>query len=208
MKSVRIFYRKEGLLRYVSHLDMNRLFTRLLRRAALPLWYTEGFNPRPRLQFALPLSLGWESDWEIVDVRLDDDAFPDEEVFRRLAAVAPDGLTVFRVAEPVRKPGEVAFARFEVKAALPADVAPFFAQSEILSEKKTKKGSMKTVDIRPWIADWSQTPDGLTLTLAAGQDNLSPALVLEAMGAFFGTPIAAGSIRRTMLLDAEKRDFA
>ncbi|MBP5618299.1 MAG: DUF2344 domain-containing protein [Clostridia bacterium] len=206
MKSVRIFYRKEGLLRYVSHLDMNRLFTRVLRRADLPLWYTEGFNPRPRLQFALPLSLGWESDWEIVDVRLDDDAFPNEEVHRRLAAAAPTGLTVFRVADPVRKPGEVAFARFAVKAALP-DVTPFFAQSEILSEKKTKKGSMKTVDIRPWIADWSRTADGLLLTLAAGQDNLSPALVLEAMGAFFGAPIAADSIRRTMLLDAEKRDF-
>lgn len=207
MKSVRVFYRKEGLLRYVSHLDMNRLFTRLLRRADLPLWYTEGFNPRPRLQFALPLSLGYESDWEIVDVRLDDDAFPNEEVFARLCAAAPEGLTVFRVADPVHKPGEVAFARFALTMAVPEGIEAFFAQEEILSEKKTKKGSLKTVNIRPLIADWSRTPEGLTLTLAAGQDNLNPALVLEAMSAFFDRPVAASAVRRTLLLDAEGKEF-
>ena len=208
MKSVRVFYRKEGLLRYVSHLDMNRLFTRLFRRADLPLWYTEGFNPRPRIQFALPLSLGYESDWEIVDVRLDDDAFPCEEVHRRLAACAPAGLTVFRVADPVHKTGEVAFARFALEMAVPEGIDDFFAREEILSEKKTKKGSMKTVNIRPLIVAWAVVPAGLELILTAGNDNLNPALVLEAMSEHFGAPVRATAVRRTRLLDADGKDFA
>lgn len=207
MKSVRIFYRKEGLLRYVSHLDMNRLFTRLFRRADLPLWYTEGFNPRPRIQFALPLSLGFESDSEIVDVRLDDDAFPNEEVLARLQAAAPKGLTLLRAADPVRKPGEVAFARFLLTMPVPEGVDAFFAQEQILCEKKTKKGDSKTVNIRPLIRDWKQTDGGLLLTLTAGTDNLNPTLVLDAMSGFFGRPVTASRVRRVALLDAEGKDF-
>ncbi len=207
MKSVRIFYRKEGLLRYVSHLDMNRLFTRLFRRADLPLWYTEGFNPRPRIQFALPLSLGFESDSEIVDVRLDDDAFPNEEVLARLQAAAPKGLTLLRAADPVRKPGEVAFARFLLTMPVPEGVDAFFDQEQILCEKKTKKGDSKTVNIRPLIRDWKQTDGGLLLTLTAGTDNLNPTLVLDAMSGFFGRPVTASRVRRVALLDAEGKDF-
>ena len=65
MRCVRIWFKKMGMSRYVSHLDLMRAMTRAIRRANLPLWYTEGFNPHPYMTFALPLSLGMESLCEI-----------------------------------------------------------------------------------------------------------------------------------------------
>ena len=58
MYGIRIFFEKVGVARYISHLDLMRNFERAMRRADIPFWYTEGFNPRPFLTFALPLSLG------------------------------------------------------------------------------------------------------------------------------------------------------
>ena len=208
MKSVRLFYRKKGRLRFVSHLDMNRLFIRLFRKTRLPLWYSEGFNPRPRIQFALPLSLGFESEWDTVDVRLDDDAFANETVLERMQAVAPEGLEIFAAADPIRKTGEVAFASFSLTVDLPEETAAFFAQEEIPVEKRTKKGGMKSVNIRPWIREWAVREDGLDLTLSAGVENLNPLLVLEALSTFCGRPVKPSAVCRTALLDADGKKFA
>ena len=62
-------------MRFISHLDMTRFMSRTIRRAELPVWYTEGFNPHLYMTFALPLSLGFESDYEVVDIRLLDDNY-------------------------------------------------------------------------------------------------------------------------------------
>ena len=70
LKSVRLFYTKHGRMRFISHLDMTRFMARVIRRAELPVWYTEGFNPHLYMTFALPLSLGFESEYEAVDIRL------------------------------------------------------------------------------------------------------------------------------------------
>ena len=71
MRCVRIWFDKLGEVRYISHLDLMRCFTRAIRRAKIPLWFTEGFNPRPYMQFALPLSLGMQSVCESVDIRVE-----------------------------------------------------------------------------------------------------------------------------------------
>ncbi|MBQ9964192.1 MAG: DUF2344 domain-containing protein, partial [Clostridia bacterium] len=59
---MRITFSKTGSARYISHLDLNRTMTRAVRRAGLPIWYTEGFNRHPYLTFAAPLSLGYEGE--------------------------------------------------------------------------------------------------------------------------------------------------
>ena len=59
--TVRLVFSKTGRARYISHLDLNRTMARVLRRAGIPLWYTEGFNKHPYITFAAPLSLGCES---------------------------------------------------------------------------------------------------------------------------------------------------
>ena len=70
MPNLRVFYEKTGRAKYISHLDINRCMQRALRRAEIPVWYTEGFNPHPYTTFALPLSLGYESLCETMDLRI------------------------------------------------------------------------------------------------------------------------------------------
>ena len=67
---LRIKFRKVGKLQYISHLDLVRTMQKVIVRAGLPLWYTEGFNPKPKMVFASPLSIGTESVTEYMDVRL------------------------------------------------------------------------------------------------------------------------------------------
>src|SRR6516164_5964664 len=90
---IRIRFRKSGDLRLISHHDLMRCFERMLRRAALPFHSTEGFNPKPRMVFAMPLPLGVVGCEEVVELELDDELAPNE-VCRRLAEQAPAGLEI------------------------------------------------------------------------------------------------------------------
>ena len=60
-REVRIRFSKTGQAKYISHLDINRVFARTFARAGVKIWFTEGFNPHPYMSFSLPLSLGVES---------------------------------------------------------------------------------------------------------------------------------------------------
>jgi radical SAM-linked protein len=101
---VRIRFRKDGALRLVSHHDLMRCFERMLRRAGLPFHSTEGFNPKPRLIFALSLALGIVGAEEVVELELDDE-LPIEELHERLSRQAPDGLTIRSVCRVAPKAG-------------------------------------------------------------------------------------------------------
>ena len=91
-----MFYSKKGDLRFLSHLDVTKLLLILLRRAELPLTYTMGWNPQPRVQFAPPLPLGYEGEAEIVDVWLYEPVdFP--LVLEMLNSLAPQGLRFTRL---------------------------------------------------------------------------------------------------------------
>lgn len=76
--TVRIKFKKTGSLQYISHLDLVRTMHKIIVRAKLPLWYTEGFNPKPKMIFAAPLSIGTESLAEFMDLRLVDRIDPAE----------------------------------------------------------------------------------------------------------------------------------
>src|SRR5438552_1946294 len=93
---VRIRFRKGGDLRLVSHHDLMRTFERLLRRASLPFHSTEGFHPKPRLVFALSLSLGIVGCEEVAELELNE-VLPPEEVHARLVAQAVPGLDILSV---------------------------------------------------------------------------------------------------------------
>ena len=143
MREVRIRFRKTGRARYISHLDLTRAMTRAVRRAGLPIWYTEGFNKHPYLTFAAPLSLGFEGLAESMDLRLLEDV-PEDEIVRRLNAVLPEGLVAVSAAEPVHKAGELETARYRLTfTGELSQMAAFLAQDAILVEKRTKKGGMK-----------------------------------------------------------------
>src|SRR5438552_14556882 len=93
---VRIRFRKGGEVRLVGHHDLMRCWERMLRRAELPFHSTAGFNPKPRLVFALSLALGIVGCEEVAELELDA-AVPPEEVRERLARQAPAGLHILQV---------------------------------------------------------------------------------------------------------------
>src|SRR5437667_5908035 len=99
---VRIRFRKNGDLRFISHHDLMRCFERMLRRAALPFHSSQGFHPKPRLAFALSLPLGVVGREEIVDLELDAE-LPLAEIHERLARQAPEGLVIDAVERIDRK---------------------------------------------------------------------------------------------------------
>lgn len=68
--NLRVKFKKVGSLQYISHLDLVRTMMKIVTRAELPLWYTEGYNPKPKMVFAAPLSIGTESVAEFMDIRL------------------------------------------------------------------------------------------------------------------------------------------
>ena len=68
--TVRLKFAKIGNMQYISHLDLVRTMMKVVVRSKLPLWYTEGFNPKPKITFAAPLSIGTESMCEFMDIRL------------------------------------------------------------------------------------------------------------------------------------------
>lgn len=211
MRSVRVFYKKKGPLRFVSHLDMNRTMQRLVRRAGLPLWYTEGFNPHPYITFALPLSLGFESDYEVMDLRLEEGC-TNQAALAALQSCACAGLEFFKVADPIGKPGSITYATYDILiegTALQKPLADFLARPSIVVQKKNKKGKLCDVDLAPKIKACTLQPAGanirLLLTCNAGNDNLNPALLLQAAFAHVGA--ATYNVNRTALLDADGNIF-
>ena len=191
MRNVRVFFTKNGRMKFASHLDMNRLMTRVIRRSGVPIWYTEGFNQHPYITFALPLSLGFTSDYEMMDIRIIDDDFTNEMVKSALNSVFPEGLVVREVCDAVLKTGEIAFAEFLITfesddKAFAKSLEKFLSQETIVTEKKTKKGKMKEIDMAPCIKNFSVLAGDcveLSIVLAAGgENNLNPTLLLSAFG--------------------------
>ena len=138
-KNIRIFFSKTGRAIYISHLDLYRLFQRSIKRAKLPVWETEGFNPHLYLTFALPLALGTAGVCESMDTKLTED-ISREELIRRFNEALPRDIRVLDAAEPVRKPTEIAVSEYE--ADFECDDAAFdafLAAEHIPAEKKTKR---------------------------------------------------------------------
>ncbi len=100
--NTRIFFSKTDRAKYISHLDLYGVVMRTIKRAKLPVWYTEGYNPRMYVQFMLPLSLGQEGLREAADFRLLED-IPHEEVTNRLNDALPADIRVVETSVPVKK---------------------------------------------------------------------------------------------------------
>ena len=209
MLRLRAVFKKTGRSVYISHLDLNRCMLRIFRRSKLPVWYTEGFNPHPYYSFALALSLGFESECEIMDFNITEDISL-EEVKERLNAVMPEGMGVVAVSEQKKKITEIAKAEYNIlidaqnTEELIAEFNKFMAQDEINVEKKTKKG-IKTVDIKPAIEVVSIVADEgkvlLDMRLPAGtKTNYNPTLVIDAFREYAENTFEILKIKRTGIL--------
>ncbi|MDR1927573.1 MAG: TIGR03936 family radical SAM-associated protein [Oscillospiraceae bacterium] len=218
MQNIRVRFEKRGRAVYISHLDLMRAMSRAVRRAQLPLWYTEGFRPHPYLFFPLPLPLGQESCCEALELRLER-PMPPEELLRRLTAVLPEDLKVTAAAEPWSGAGEIHAAQYEMKLRFADEAAAgdwsksaaSLLEAGKLTAKKTGKQGRRRIEkeiaLAPLIFHWALSSEGasvlLKAALAAGStQNLNPALLLEALFDHAGEPLSF-SILRTALLRAD-----
>jgi radical SAM-linked protein len=190
---IQITFGKFDSLRYTGNLDVAKLWERVLRRANVPILYSQGFNPRPRIQLATALPLGITSECEILDVSLREPIALDDLV-ERLAATSPAGLVIYTIQDvPVRSPALQALVRsaeyrihFEDgvdRGALEAGITALLAADEVMLTKE-KKGSETAVNIRPLIHGLAMNPESdLLAHLATGdQGNLRPDDLLALLG--------------------------
>lgn len=210
--NVRIIFSKTGRAKYVSHLDLMRTITRALRRAAIPLWYTEGFNRHPYLTFAAPLSLGYEGLRESMDIRLEEE-MDYAELVSCLNRTLPEGIAAVEAVEAEAKVKELTAAVYRVYLSCAADaVMNLLSAAEIPVEKRTKKKTVKTVDIRPYFAGASVEDAGedhcvMTVTLPCGSaENINPGLFVTALSAHIGDSVSA-EVQRLGLLKANGEEF-
>ena len=153
---LRVKFYKRGNLQYISHLDLVRTMMKVVVRAKLPLWYTEGFNPKPKITFAAPLSIGTESICEYMDVRLSEKISP-EDAKARLNANMTGEMQATEVYYPEAKLTELKWLAYEINLKTVGDIDAIadainktLDSEELPILKKTKSGEA-VVDIKPLI---------------------------------------------------------
>ncbi len=223
MRLTRIWFSKKGRAKYISHLDLYRTFTRAVRRAGIPLWYTEGFNTHPYITIALPLAIMQESDREAVDIRIEND-MTNEEIKEKLTAVCPEGIEIIDVRKPWDDPKKIAFADYTVMTQFAnsddakkyeAHILKALKDSELLVEKMGKKNGrkvMKEVNILPMVNKTELALKGcelrIKMTVAAGStNNLNPALFIDAVSKKAELKPLSVNIIRNRLLTENLKEF-
>ena len=140
-ENVRIRFSKKGRLRYISHLDLCRTMVTAMTRAKIPMWYTEGFNPHPKLVFTQPLPLFAESECEYLDIKIVEPMTHAEIRDRMRAAFTPELYTEI-VYTPSTKFTDIAYATYRITAE-GYDKALLKGEGELMAEKKGKDGKVR-----------------------------------------------------------------
>ncbi len=154
----KLLFSKKGNAVWISHLDLMRLFQRAFKRAGLHLKHTQGYNPRPSVSIALPLSVGVESECELLEFELEEQVLSCQQIKERLKPVLVAGITVLDVYEGGRKYRDLSLLSCEITlqydSAVPENApehfAQLFAQPALVLPKKTKNG-IQDQDIIPMI---------------------------------------------------------
>jgi radical SAM-linked protein len=162
---IRITFGKLGALKYVGHLDLAKMWERILRRTQINLAYSQGYNARPKMQLAAPLSLGITSEAELIDVWLDEVADL-AGLAERLRANSPSGLPSLAVTEIALKapalPSLTESALYQITPPSPADMPALLTRAEALMAKKQVVRTRKDrpYDFRALLVSLRPSPDG------------------------------------------------
>jgi len=216
MINLRLKFTKGPETKYISHLDLMRTFQRALRRAHIPIHYTEGFNPHPSMSFASALGIGVTSIGEYLDVALEEE-IPEKDIMERLNETLPKGLEIVDAAVLKDKAKSamalVTDARYSIELVfkdvidLEDKLKDFMAQSNIVVPKEQPKKNFETVDvdIKPMIREIKVESKGnqnviLGCVLACGSKaNLKPQLLIEALKKYMGDIFEVKEIKRIEL---------
>jgi radical SAM-linked protein len=212
----RITFAKCSPIKYISHLDLCRAWERILRRAGLPIAYTQGFNPQARLQLAAALPVGHTGSAEMMDVILERPIDAGEFV-TRVPPALPDGLILVdaREIDPKVASLQSALREAEYRVRLSTLVARHevarrvagFLSADHLEQRRVRKQHVETVDVRPLVDDVRLEAGNvgevvLWMRVSSGPGgHLRPDTVLEALELAGGHP----QIERTRLLFEDSR---
>jgi len=161
---IRVTFAKTKPMRFTSHLDLYRAWERMLRRAGLPLVFSQGYNPRPKLQLAVPLPLGITSCFEIIDFWLSGGPDDLETINSQLLQAQPPGIEVLEVkfVEPDSPPlqkkvcaAEYTVALFDRTPTLDSKIETLLNSETILRQRRGK-----SYDLRPLIKEVNLSPEG------------------------------------------------
>ena len=189
---IRITFSKQGPLRYTGHLDLHKLWERAARRAELPLAYSQGFHPQPKMNIAAALPLGFSSRCEILDMRLEQ-GIPLDGLAEKLNNTMPEGIRVTHIEEvDMRAPAlqtQVVSAEYEViskETDFGSDLKRTI-DSVMESESIIRTRRNKEYDLRPRIEELTLTSEkklSMKLTSKEGATG-RPEEVLDVLGITF-----------------------
>ena len=182
-QNIRIRFKKVGALKYISHLDLCRTMTSAIIRAKLPIWYSEGFNPRPKMVFSQPLPLFVESENEFLDIKIVEEMSCDE-ILNRFNSALTNDLHAYEVYIPELKLTDISYAEYAITGYenISLDkIKEMLALEELNVVKKTKSGE-KEINIRPQIKSVN-IENGLLKTVLDGSaiSYLNPEVFCKAL---------------------------
>lgn len=216
----RLLFEKTGNAIWISHLDLMRLFQRAFKRAGLPLTHTQGYNPRPSVSIALPLSVGVESRCELLDFNLDGVEVDPEEVKVRLNRALVEGIRVHAVYPEGRKIRDLALLQstitLEFDRGVPVDAVQLlkelFARQSLCVPKRTKNGiqdqDMISMIRRIAITQAGEKEIAIQLLACCQNPTLNPMQLIVAIQQF--APQAApdfAKCRREEIFDSQEKVF-
>ncbi|WP_110461240.1 TIGR03936 family radical SAM-associated protein [Ruminiclostridium sufflavum] len=219
MVNIRAKFKRGDEVKFISHLDLMKVFERAIRRAKLPIAYSQGFNPHPGMVFGLPLSVGVTSEAEYGEFEITDDSISVNEFADRLNAQLPQGLGILSVKARRSKENimaTIAASEYSVVVGtksecteknIKSSIQKYLAQNEIVVKKRTKSG-MKDTNIKDMIYDLSfeLQPCGTfniikfnMLVSAGSKANLKPDLLIASFFDYLKLDYDIDRIHRTKL---------
>ena len=217
----RLLFSKTGRARYISHLDLMRTFQRAFARAKIPIKHTEGFNPHPFVSIALPLSVGFSSQCEILEFGLLEGT-SHAQVPERLTAAMPEGIIVNQCYPVERKLKELRYVNYimtfeypegRLQQTEPAMASLLGKESLVVKKKSNKaKAGFTEIDIIPLVRSWRIECQSDTMMVdmvtSAQNPGLNPELIRAAFCAEYPeyTPDFV-TFHRREVLDGEGNPF-
>lgn len=222
MIPIRIKFTKKGNLMYISHLDLAKTMQRIVVRSDINIWYSEGFNPQPKLVFAVPLPVGVESDCELLDIRITK-PMPLDELKERLENNFPQEMKILDVYTPSVKFKHIAYIDYTIRLHSPsisksteAQIKELFSKECNIS-KTTKSGNEKTINLCDFISSMSVSYENDDIVIQAvlcadSEKYLNPELLIDAIRSNLnilnlGTTQEYYSILRNKMLNSDLTEF-
>lgn len=214
----RIVYEKKDEVKYIGHLDTMRTFTRCIKRTNLPIKFSEGFNPRVQLSFALPLGVGVTSECEYVDLELQDEIQLDcNEIKKELNRTLPEGFRITNVEQVVKGKSLMSLVKeaiYEITILLEdengeelvKELDELFSKEELIVEKQSKNKRIEQINIKNMIIDVKNEMINYSAVrttvhcMAGSENNLNPNLVVELINDKLGKELEDYEIHRKKLI--------